>query len=410
MRVVAAAVAAIACVGLTMPFGAQARPIGPDGPAGPPTLAGCPMFPADNVWNWPVDELPVHPLSRTYVETIGAARPVHPDFGSGLWNGGPIGIPFVVVPGTQPKVPVTFEYADESDPGPYPIPRDAPIEGGAQSNGDRHILVVDKDNCVLYETWSTYPNADGSWRAGSGAKFDLRSNALRPDTWTSSDAAGLPVLHGLVRYDEVAAGEISHAIRFTVPQTQRKYIWPARHYASNLVDARYPPMGLRMRLRAGFDDSGLSPDTRVITRALKKYGMILADNGSAWFISGVPDERWNNDHLRELARITGADFEAVDTSILMADPDSGRVAGAIVPSSTPTAPAPTPTPPAATATVLVPTATPTGGSVVPTSTPTATAAATDLPVPTPEHTRPTPPPPPPCRLYLPRAERGRRAP
>lgn len=357
--------------------------------AGPPTLAGCPMFPEDNIWNWPVDDLPLHPMSDTYVATIGRDGHVHADFGSGLWNGGPIGIPFVVVPGTQPKVPVSFEYEDESDPGPYPIPPDAPIEGGPESDGDRHIIVVDKDACVLYETWSTYPNPDGSWRAGSGARFDLRDHALRPDTWTSADAAGLPILNGLVRYDEVAAGEIRHAIRFTVPQTQRAYLWPARHFASHLVDERYPPMGLRMRLKSDFDDSDFSPEAQVITQALKRYGMILADNGSAWFISGVPDERWDNDHLRDLARVAGADFEAVDTSSLMADPDSGQVAGAMMPTATPTE---TPT--------VVP-ATPTS-----TSTPDAPSPA----IPTSTNTLAAPSPPtvaPPAtsfRVYLPRAD------
>ncbi len=403
---------------------------------GHPTLAGCPLFPADNIWNWPVVDLPLHPLSTTYIQTIGETGHMHADFGSGLWNGGPIGIPFVVVPGTQPRVPVTFEYADESDPGPYPIPSDAPIEGGAQSSGDRHILVVDEDECVLYETWSTYPNPDGSWRAGSGARFDLRSNALRPDTWTSADAAGLPILPGLVRYDEVAAGEIRHALRFTVPQTQRAYLWPARHFASHLVEARYPPMGLRLRLRAEFDDSGFSPEARVITEALKRYGMILADNGSAWFLSGVPDERWANDHLRDLGRIAGADFEAVDASGLMADPNSGRVAGAALPSPTPTAIVPaataTATDPPSTATIAVtagPTSPPPTVTIAVTASPTSppptvtatpssppstaaspptTTATAPAPAPT-TTTAPMPSPPPsPSLLYLPFAQRDRR--
>jgi len=290
----------------------------------PPEIDGCAVFPADNIWNSPVDELPVHPSSEVWVQTIGADRPVHPDFGSGLYNGGPIGIPFKAVPGTQAKVPVSFTYADESDPGPYPIPPDAPIEGGPLSPGDRHVLVVDRDNCILYELFDAWPQPDGSWRAGSGAIFDLSTHRLRPAGWTSADAAGLPILPGLIRYEEVASGEIRHAIRFTAPQTQRAFVWPARHYASRLVDPRYPPMGQRFRLRAGFDESGFSPEVRVILRSLKKYGMMLADNGSPWYVSGAPDERWNNERLRELRRLRGSDFEAVDVSPLQVNPDSGQ--------------------------------------------------------------------------------------
>ena len=291
----------------------------------PPELAGCAVFPADNVWNVPVDTLPVDTNSAAYVATIGADSYVHADFGSGTWEGGPIGIPYVDVPGTQPKVAVTFDYDDESDPGPYPIPTDAPIEGGPDSDGDRHVLVLDHDNCILYEMFYAFPQADGSWHAGSGAIFELNSNVLRPAGWTSADAAGLPILPGLVRYDEVAGGEIRHALRFTAPQTRREYIWPARHFASSLTGAEYPPMGQRFRLRADFDISGFSPEVQVILRALKKYGMILADNGSAWYISGVPDERWDNDHLHDLHQVHGSDFEAVDESSLMVDPDSGQV-------------------------------------------------------------------------------------
>jgi hypothetical protein len=292
---------------------------------GAPTLSGCPVLPADSIWNTPIDTMPVDPKSSLYVATIGATVGVHPDFGAGYWDGGPIGIPYNVVPGSQPKVPIGFDYADESDPGPYPIPPDPAIEGGNQSTGDRHILVMDRDHCTLYETWSTYPQTDGSWTAGSGAIFDLRSNALRPPSWTSSDAAGLPVLPGLIRYDEVAAGEINHAIRFTAPQTRKLFIWPARHYASNLTADRYPPMGQRFRLKAGFNISGFSGEVQVILKALKKYGMILADNGSAWFISGAPDQRWDNDVLvSQLRLVKGSDFEAIDESSLMLDPDSGQ--------------------------------------------------------------------------------------
>ncbi len=293
-------------------------------PQSPPQVAGCAVFPADNVWNTPVDTLPVDANSAAYVTTIGAGEYVHADFGSGTWEGAPIGIPFVDVPGTQATVSVTFGYDDESDPGPYPIPPNVPIEGGPDSGGDRHVLVVDRDDCILYELYAAYPQPDGSWSAGSGAIFDLNSHVLRPDGWTSADAAGLPILPGLVRYDEVAAGEIRHAIRFTVPETRRAYVWPARHYASSLTGAQYPPMGQRFRLRADFDVSGFSPDVQVILQALKKYGMILADNGSSWFISGVPDERWDNDALHELHQVYGSDFEAVDASSLMIDPDSGQ--------------------------------------------------------------------------------------
>ena len=303
------------------------------GSQGSPKVAGCAVFPADNIWNVPVDTLPVDAHSTAYVAAIGAGEYVHADFGSGEWppgSGAPIGIPYVAVPGSQPKVTVTFEYADESDPGPYPIPASAPIEGGPNSDGDRHVLVVERDTgvltrCMLYELYYAFPQTDGSWQAGSGAVFDLNSHALRPATWTSADAAGLPILPGLVRYEEVAAGEIRHALRFTAPQTRRAYVWPARHYASDLTGAQYPPMGQRFRLRADFDVSGFSSPVQVILRALKKYGMMLADNGAPWYISGVPDERWDNDALHELHQVHGSDFEAVDVSSLMVDPDSGQV-------------------------------------------------------------------------------------
>jgi len=289
------------------------------------TIESCLIFPEDNVWNTSIDNLPVDARSDSYIATIGADEPVHPDFGSGIWNGGPIGIPYTIVCGTQPMVEVTFDYADESDPGPYPIPPDAAIEGGSDSDGDRHVLVLDRDNCILYELYAAYPQPDGSWYAGSGAIFELESNTLRPSGWTSADAAGLPILPGLVRYEEIEAGEIRHAVRFTAPQTRREFIWPARHYASSLTGLNYPPMGQRFRLKAEFDISGFSPEVQVILRALKKYGMILADNGAPWYISGVPDERWNNDILvNELRWVKGSDFEAVDESSLMIDPDSGQ--------------------------------------------------------------------------------------
>jgi hypothetical protein len=285
------------------------------------------VFPDDNIWNLPVDHLPLDPLSSAYVNTIGAGTHVHPDFGQGLYNGGPIGIPYMVVPGDQPKVPVTFDYDDESDLGPYPIPDDPLIEGGPNSDGDRHILLVDNDNCVLYELFYAWQDeGDNSWSAGSGAIFDLGSNALRPDTWTSADAAGLPILPGLVRYEEVAAGEITHALRFTAPETRSAYVWPARHEASDLTGSQYPPMGQRFRLKASFDITPYAPEVQVIMRALKKYGMILADNGSPWYLSGVPSEQWDNDMLRQLRDIHGSDFEAVWVKGHMVDWDSGQVA------------------------------------------------------------------------------------
>ncbi len=291
------------------------------------TLAGCPVFPANNIWNTPIDTLPVHQRSAAYISSIGLTKTLHPDFGSGLWDGGPIGIPFITVPGTQAKVGISFDYSSESDPGPYPIPSNVPIEGGSASDGDRHILIVDRDHCVLYEAYYAFPQQNGTWHAGSGAVFDLNSQALRPSGWTSADAAGLPVLPGLVRYDEVAAGEIQHAIRFTASHTQKALVWPARHFASSDTNPDRPPMGLRVRLKANFNISGFSAQVQVILRAMKKYGLILADNGSDWYLSGAPDERWDNDVLRQLQQISGSNFEAVDVSSLMIDPNSGEARG-----------------------------------------------------------------------------------
>lgn len=292
--------------------------------AQPPEIEGCPVFPADNIWNVPIDDLPVDADSDAYVATIGATAGVHPDFGT-VYLGAPIGIPFVTVAGMQPDVPISFFWDDESDPGPYPIPPDAPIEGGALAGGDRHVLVVDRDDCRLYELFDASPeNGGASWSAYSGAVFDLLSNDLRPDTWTSADAAGLPIFPGLVRYDEVAAGEIRHALRFTAPETRGDYVWPARHEASDLVGSQYPPLGQRFRLRADFDESPFPEPVQVILRALKKYGMILADNGSSWFISGAPHPSWDDDALHEIGQVKGSDFEAVDVSSLLVDADSGQ--------------------------------------------------------------------------------------
>ncbi len=283
------------------------------------------MFPANNIWNTRVDSLPVDPHSNNYINSIGPDTGLHPDFGAGLFDGGPIGIPFITVPGNQPPVNVTFDYDAESDAGPYPIPPDAPIEGGPDSDGDRHILIVDSSHCKLYELYAAYPEDDQNWIAGSGAIYDLNSNALRPASWTSADAAGLPILPGLIRYDEVAAGEIKHAIRFTAETTQRLFVWPARHFASDVTDSGVPPMGQRFRLKASFDVSPYPREVQVILNAMKTYGLILADNGSNWFISGAPDERWDNDVLvSALRQIKGSNFEAVDTSSLMVNPESGE--------------------------------------------------------------------------------------
>ena len=282
----------------------------------------CTAFPDNSFWRADVSGLPVHTRSAAWVSSVGSSRGAHADFGSGLWDGGPIGIPFDVVPGTQAKVPVSFDYADESDPGPYPIPPSPHIEGGAGSSGDRHVLVVDKDACKLYETWSTYPNGNGGWNAGSGAVFDLRSNATRPAGWTSADAAGLPILPGLVQYDEVANGQVQHAIRITIPRSSQAYIWPARHQAGSTTDPNVPPMGAWFRVKASVDENRFDPFVRPIIRALKTYGGIVADNGSGWYLSGVPDERWDNDQLATLSRLVGTDWEAVDTRTLVVDPNS----------------------------------------------------------------------------------------
>jgi hypothetical protein len=283
------------------------------------------VFPDDHVLNTRIDSVPVHPRSAQYVQSIGLDVGLHPDFGAGLFDGGPIGIPFNVVPGTQPQVPVSFDEPDESDPGPYPIPPDALIEGGPASGGDRHVLVIDRDRCRLYEMFYSFPLPDGSWQAFSGAVFDLNSHALRPETFTSADAAGLPIFPTLIRFDEVAAGEIRHAIRFTARRTQRLFVWPARHFASSITDANVPPMGQRFRLKASFDVTPFPPAVRVILQALKTYGLILADNGSNWYLTGAPDERWDNDVLvPALRQVRGQDFEAVDPSGLLIDPSSGQ--------------------------------------------------------------------------------------
>ena len=290
-------------------------------PTSGPHIGPCPIFPADNVWNTPIATLPKDRRAERYIDSIGPLKPLHPDFGTDMASG----IPFTEAPaGTQP-VTVTFDNREESDLGRYPIPPDAPIEGSRFSNdSDHHILVLDSERCLLYELWLARAQQDG-WLAGSGSRMDLTSNALRPDGFTSADAAGLPILPGLVRYDEVASGQIPHALRFTVLHTQKSHIWPARHDASHLMDANLPPLGMRFRLRADFDVSKYSKTNQVILTALKRYGMFLADNGKPMFLTGVPDRRWDDHDLHKLTAIAAEDFEPVDESSLQMLPDSARV-------------------------------------------------------------------------------------
>lgn len=293
-------------------------------PGGGPTLEGCPMYPVDNIWNVRVDNLPVHARSTAWVNSIGRNTGFHMDFGSGTWAGGPIGIPYNAVNGSQvTKYNVNFTWDDESDAGPYPIPANPKIEHGS----DHHILVIDRETCKLYELYNV-SFSGGQWNADSGAIWNLNSHALRPAGWTSADAAGLPILPGLLRYDEVASGVINHAIRFTVSDTQRAFLWPARHYASDITDANVPPMGARFRLKQDYDISGFDPKMRVILQAMKTYGIIIADNGSDWYVSGAPDNRWDNDLLHTLDVLTGDDFEAVDVSSLMINANSGQAKAA----------------------------------------------------------------------------------
>jgi hypothetical protein len=276
-----------------------------------PSLAGCAMFPANNAWNQKVSSLPVRSDSATMIANISSAgkTKLHPDFG----GAGAYGIPFLVVPKTQPKIAINYTaYGDESDPGPFPIPANAPVEGGSGSTGDRHVLVVQQGTCHLYELGRAFWAAN-HWNADVGVNWNLSSNALRPLHWTSADAAGLPILPGLVRYDEVAAGHIDHALRFTVPRTQKGFILPATHYASSSTNAALPPMGLRLRLKASFSLAGYHGESLVILKALRTYGMIVADNGSSWYISGAVDTRWNDDDLNQLKSVPGTAFEAVNT-------------------------------------------------------------------------------------------------
>lgn len=272
------------------------------------SLNGNKLLPADNPWNADISREPMDDHSDKLVASIGVGKPLHPDFGTKY------GIPYVVVKGAQAKVGVEFQYKDESDAGPYPVPPEAPIEGGADapSGSDRHVLVLDRDHWKLYELYSSFPLEGGKrWKAGSGAIFNLKSNKLRPEGWTSADAAGLPILPGLVRYDEVAAGEITHAVRFTCLKSSRAYVHPATHFASRSNSPDLPPMGMRVRLKADYDITKFPPQAQVILKGLKKFGMILADNGSDWFVSGAPSPKWNDDALNTLKQVRGRDFEVV---------------------------------------------------------------------------------------------------
>ena len=271
-------------------------------PAGAGTIGGCPVFPPASAWNRDVSAAPVAPDSDRLIAAIGAGAPVHPDFS----DAGRYGIPVNVVSARTPRSRVRFTYASESDRVPYPIPPRPRIEGG----GDRHLIMVDRDACRLYELFGARRRGSG-WTAGSGATWSLRSTRLRPDGWTSADAAGLPILPGLARWEEVRTGAIDHALRFTAPMTRSAHLPPARHDAGAGDDAALPPMGLRVRLKAGVPLAGLGPQARVVATALKRYGMILADNGSPWFVSGAPSPGWDDDDLHGLGRLTGADFEVV---------------------------------------------------------------------------------------------------
>lgn len=276
-------------------------------PHGGISLGNLQVFPKDNPWNTDISNVETDPNSDNIIASIGNAVHLHPDFGT-VWDNAPIGIPYNLIGKNQPMKAITFQYKSESDPGPYPIPPDALVESGS----DRHVLIIDTINLKLYELFSASRNSDNTWKAGSGAVYDLTSNLLRPDYWTSADAAGLPIFPGLVRYDEVVEkGVINHALRFTVQNTRNAFIHPATHAASNSSNESLPPMGMRVRLKAGFDISGYSPHIQIILKALKKYGMFVADNGSNWYISGVPDSRWNDDELKELKSIQGNNFEVI---------------------------------------------------------------------------------------------------
>jgi hypothetical protein len=309
---------AIVMTGTLLPACAAAQNALPGTLGANASLNGARLLPNDSPWHKDISQERVDPNSTKILARIGMEKPLRADFGT-VWEGAPIGIPYVVVSGTQAKVPVKFTDADESDPGPYPIPPNPPIEGGPNGTGDRHVLVLDRDNRLLYELFNAFPDGKG-WKADSGAIWDLKKNQVRPAGWTSADAAGLPILPGLVRYDEVVGKKaLEHAVRFTLAKTRRAYLPPASHWASEDHSDDLPPMGMRVRLKAGYDISGFSPDVRVILTALKKYGMILADNGSDNFISGAPDPRWNDDTLRQLMRVKTQDLEVVEMKGVVTD-------------------------------------------------------------------------------------------
>jgi hypothetical protein len=359
MSVLAAALVAVPCAA---------------GAGAPAAAPACPLFPVDDVWHADVSGLPVHARSGAWLTAMGGPdRRLHPDFGpSG--DAQPYGIPYAVVHSSHQRVSVAFDYANESDPGPYPFGPDIPVEGGS----DRHALMLDADSCTLYELYAAQYSASGS-TAGSGAVWDLRSNGLRPAGWTSADAAGLPILPGLLRRDEVAAGTVDHAIRVTAQRTDRSYLWPARHQAGAASDPSLPPMGARFRLRPSFDLTRFRPDTQVVLRAMQRYGMILADNGSNWFFTGTAEDGWDPAMLDELKTVPAGAFDAIDESSLMVDPNSGRVRGGSAPPPVTTLPTPapapgrTPAPPSTPAPTVLPSTT-SGGAAPPTTTTTARAA------------------------------------
>ena len=309
---VGAVAASLAALPLALPV--AARPV-----------AGCPVFPSNNYWHADISKLPVHPRSSDWLRHMSPSSRLHPDFGPSYGEQPvPYGIPVTVVGADHPKVRVRFTYASESDRVRYPLGDDTRIEGGWRAAGDRHAIVVDRSSCRLYEIWNT-KRRNGTWHAGSGAVWDLTSNRLRPDGWTSADAAGLPILPGLLRWSEVASGHVDHAIRFTTDVTDRRYVWPARHQAGSVNNRNYPPMGARFRLKASFDVAGYRADTRVVLRAMQTYGLVLADNGSPWYFQGDASTKWPSGLLDELKSIPARAFVAVDTSSLMVDRDSARV-------------------------------------------------------------------------------------
>ena len=371
--------------------------VGGTAAAAPLPGSGCTLFPDDNVWHADVSTLPVHPSGGAWLASMGGPGVrLHPDFGPAGPGEQPYGIPYTVVSGDAAKVAVAFEYADESDPGPYPFAADTAVEGGS----DRHALMVDRDRCVLYELFAATYDAAGS-TAGSGAVWDLRSNGLRPAGWTSADAAGLPILPGLLRRDEVEAGTVDHAIRMTARRTDRSFVWPARHQAGAARDASLPPMGARFRLKSSFDVGRFRPDTQVVLRAMQRHGMILADNGSDWYFTGTSEQGWDAGMLDELKSVPAGEFEAVDASSLMAEPDSGRVRAAPAPApittTTTAAPAATtaPSAPAKAPARPAPTARPTTTVAPTTTTPPVASTMLDAEeaAPEPAARRPGPPPP-----------------